>query len=64
MHFDNKVVVCTDIFLRGVQHPTLWWQNGWMDEDATWYGSRPPRRPDCIKRVPSAPRKAHSTPLL
>ena len=20
-------------------HPTLLWPNGWMDEDATWYGS-------------------------
>jgi len=29
---------------------------------ATWYGSRPPRRPNCIRRVPSAPRKAHNTP--
>jgi len=35
-----------------------------MDEDATWYRSRPPCRPHCIRRVPSAPRKAHSIPLL
>jgi len=28
-----------------------------MDEDATWYESRPPRRPHCIRRVPSAPRR-------
>ena len=21
--------------------PYLLWPNGWMDEDATWYGSRP-----------------------
>jgi len=40
-------------------HPILLWLNGWMDEDATWYGSRPPRRPRCIRRVP---RKGHSTP--
>ena len=33
-----------------------------MDEDATWYGSRPRRRPHCIRRVPSAPRKGRSTP--
>ena len=33
-----------------------------MDEDATWYGSRHRRRPHCISRVPSAPRKGHSTP--
>jgi len=43
-------------------NPTLLWPNGWMDEDATWYGSRPRRRPRCIRRVPSAPRKGHSTP--
>ena len=32
-----------------------------MDEDATWYGSRPRRRPHCIRRVPSAPRKGQSS---
>ena len=32
-----------------------------MDEDAIWYGSRPRRRPHCIRRVPSDPRKGHST---
>ena len=39
MDFDNKVVVRTDI-------PTATlWPNGWMDEDATWYGCWPqPRR--------------------
>ena len=65
MHFDNKVVVCTDIPIRSEWHPTLLWPIGWMDEDATWYGrSRPPRRPHCIRRVPIAPLKGHSTPLL
>jgi len=33
-----------------------------MDEDATWYGSRHRRRSHCIRQVPSAPRKGHSTP--
>jgi len=32
-----------------------------MDEDATWYASRPRRRRHCIRRVHSAPRKGHST---
>jgi len=27
--------------------PCLLWPNGWMDEDATWYGSRPRPRPRC-----------------
>jgi len=31
--------------LKGARHPVfgpcLLWLNGWMGEDATWYGSRP-----------------------
>ena len=45
--------------------PCLLWPNGWMDEDATWYGSRPRPRPHCIRRgdgCPSSPRKRHSSP--
>ena len=56
MHFDNRVVVRTDIPAQRL------WANGWMDEDATWYGSISPRMPHCIRQVPSAPRKGHSTP--
>ena len=44
--------------------PCLLWQNGWMDEDATWYGSRPRPRSHCIRRGPSCPRKGHSSPPL
>jgi len=36
--------------------------NGWMDEDATWYESRPRPRPHCARRGPSCPRKRHSSP--
>jgi len=49
------------IFLRGEWHPTLLWPNGWMDEDATWYGSRPRRRPHCIKGFPAL-RERGTTP--
>jgi len=42
----------------------LLWPNGSMDEDATWYGSRPRRRPHCIRRIPSAPRKDTALPPL
>jgi len=35
----------TPPLLKGAQPPVfgpcLLWPNGWMDEDATWYGSRP-----------------------
>jgi len=44
--------------------PCVLWPNGWMDEDATWYGSRPWPRPLCIRRVRSYPRKGHSSPPL
>ena len=38
-------------------HPILahvLWTNGWMDEDATWYGSRSRPRPHCTRRDPSS----------
>ena len=39
------------IFLCGECHPTLSWPNGWMDEDATWYGSRHRRGPQCLSLI-------------
>ena len=44
--------------------PCLLWLNGWMDEDATWYRSRPRSRPHCVRRGPSSPQRGHSTHLL
>jgi len=43
--------------------PCLLWPNGWMDEDATWYGDRPRPRQNCARWGPSsapAPKKGHS----
>jgi len=51
-----------DVVLDGVAAPPkrgtapvfgrcLLWPNGWMDEDATWYGSRPRPWPHCVRRV-------------
>ena len=38
--------------------PCLLLTNGWMDEDATLYGSRPQPRPHCVRRGPnSSPRE-------
>ena len=31
------------------------WPNGWMDQDATWYGGRPQPRIYCIRWGPSSP---------
>ena len=33
--------------------PRLLFPNGLTDEDATWYGCRPRRRPHCVRRGPS-----------
>jgi len=37
------------------------WPNGWMDQDATWYGGRPrPRRVErqCVRWGPDPPKGA------
>ena len=43
----------------GTKPPTfgqcLLWPNGWMDQDATWYGDRPRPRPRCARWQPSSP---------
>jgi len=31
------------------------WRNGWMDQDATWYGGRAWPGPHCVRWGPSAP---------
>jgi len=43
---------------------TLLWPNGWMDEDATWYGSWSRRRPHCIRRVQRSAKGAQHPPLF
>ena len=60
-----------DVVLDGVAVPPkrgtapvfgscLLWPNGWMGEDATWYGSRPRPRPHCVRLHA----KGHSSPPL
>jgi len=37
------------------------WPNGWMDQDATWYGGRPQPWPHCVRWGPAPPsKKGHS----
>ena len=33
--------------------PSLLWPNGWMHQDATWYGGRPQPRGLCVRWGPS-----------
>ena len=35
--------------------PYLLWRNGWMDQDATWYGGRPRPKRHCVRWGPSFP---------
>ena len=42
--------------------PCLLWPNGWMDEDAAWYGSRPRPRPHCTRRGPSSRERGTAAP--
>jgi len=53
---------------RGGAHPIfharLLWPNGWMDEDAAWYGSRPQPRPHCTRRGPSSHERGTAAPLF
>jgi len=43
--------------------PRLLWPNGWMNQDATWYGGRHRPRQLCVKWGPSSPsRKGHNSP--
>ena len=41
--------------------PCLLWPNGWMDQDATWYGGRPPPRWLCVRWLPSSPPRRGTT---
>ena len=55
--------------IRAQPPPFFWsrlsWPNIWMDEGATWYGSRPWPRPHCVRRGPSSSAKgAQQLPLF
>jgi len=42
----------------------LLWPNGWMDEDAAWYGGRPRPRPHCTRRGPSSRKRGTAAPFF
>jgi len=42
--------------------PCLLWLNCWMDQDAIWYGGRPPPRPLCLRWHLAPVENAHSSP--
>ena len=59
----------TQLFLSPKGHnsapilgPCLLWPNGWMDQDAAWYGGRPRTRPHCVRWGPSSALKRDTAP--
>ena len=45
--------------------PCLLWANGWMDQDATWYGDKPRPRRGCVRWGRSSPLKGGAaTPVF
>ena len=46
--------------------PFLLWPNGWMYQDATWYGGRPQPRGLCVRWGPSRPllKRRRSPPIF
>jgi len=45
--------------------PFLLWPNGWMHQDATWYGGRPQPRGLCVRWGPSpSPVKKAEPPIF
>ena len=40
------------------------WPDGWMDQDASWYGRRPQPRPHRVRWGPSTPQKGHSPQIF
>jgi len=48
-----QTVVCLSFCMSS--NVGVLWPNGWMDQDATWYGGRPRPRPHCVRWGPSWP---------
>ena len=46
--------------------PCLFWPNGWMDQDATWYQGRPWPRRHCVRwdPAPSPQKGGTATPIF
>ena len=64
---DHCLSVLSCLYVLSVCDTGVLWPNGWMDQDATWYGGRPHPRPHCFKWWPSSPppgRKGHSAQFL
>jgi len=55
-----RTVVCPVLSVCDVG---VLWPNGWMDQDATWYGGRSRTRRHCVRWAPISPQKGAHQPL-
>jgi len=55
---DGDMALCP-LSKKGTEPPIfgsfLLWQNGWMHQDAIWYGGRPQPKLLCVRWGPSSP---------
>ena len=58
-----KYMLCF-ILLRPVCNIGILWPNGWIDQDATWYGRRPQPSHIVLDGSQLPPRKGHSSPTF
>jgi len=50
--------------LHPIFGPCLLWRNGWMDQDATWYGDKPRPKRRCVRWGRSSLRKGAQPPVF
>jgi len=62
-------IVLDDESPKRAQQPPIFglcllWPNGWMDQDATWYGGRPRSWPHCVRWRLTHPERTTAPPEL
>ena len=51
----NPIILDRCVSVLSVCDIGVLWPNGWMNQDATWYGGRPRRRRHCVRLGPRSP---------
>ena len=62
--FVKRFALCYRTVVCPVSDVDVLWPNGWMEQDAAWYGDRSWPRPHCIRWGPSSPRRVAQQPPL
>jgi len=54
----KRFALCYRTVICPVCDSGVLWPNGWMDQDATWYGDTPRPRQHCVRWGPSSPQRS------